>query len=279
MHSKNDYSEDAKNYFLNEENKKKKKELKEKFGMEFLGGEDNAPPEIINKFLDNVKDFEEAWEKAESKKIIEILGFPRFRKAAELMPGELATEIAEVLAKYADHNINIDVIEKDDVSDEMLYKFLTEELPEEETDFMQIEGMTTNYIYEEFHPSNKLDAKDTIEWLAPHLFNKDKEGIKTYLSKRDLTFNGNRKSQPEFIDELLQLVSGFGKGVKSKIMFKSFEFELQSVSDAKVEVDFLINSKNRQPVKQGSKQNVLNLVFDLVKSEYGGFAIKGCTVK
>ncbi|MHB8338533.1 MAG: hypothetical protein ACYDEE_14050 [Ignavibacteriaceae bacterium] len=139
--------------------------------------------------------------------------------------------------------------------------------------------MTTNYIYEEFHPSNKLDAKNTIEWLAPHLFNKDKEGIKTYLSKSDLTFNGNRKSQREFIDELLQLVTGFGKGVKSNIVFKSFGFGIQSASDTKVEVDFLINSKDRQLVKQGSKQNVLNLVFDLVKREYGGFAIKGCTLK
>ncbi|MHB8338532.1 MAG: hypothetical protein ACYDEE_14045 [Ignavibacteriaceae bacterium] len=101
---------------------------------------DDAPPEIINKFLDNVNDFEEAWEKAESKKVIEILGFPRFRKAVELMPGELATEIAEVLAKYADNNINIDVIEKDDVSDEMLYKFLTENFPKKKQILRRLKG-------------------------------------------------------------------------------------------------------------------------------------------
>jgi hypothetical protein len=42
------YSEDAKNFFINEDNKKKKKVLKEKYDMTSMGESVDLPPEIMN---------------------------------------------------------------------------------------------------------------------------------------------------------------------------------------------------------------------------------------
>ncbi|MFZ0456618.1 MAG: hypothetical protein WAM24_22910 [Ignavibacteriaceae bacterium] len=276
MSSNKNYSEDAKNFFFNENNKKKKKELEEKYGMLSMSDEENLPPEIMNQFLSNVIEFEKKWKNAESKRIIEILGFPEFKKIEELKLSDFKTEIADVLAKYADHNINIDVLEKDELTEQEFYKFLTEELPGHETDFMSIPGMTTNYIYEEFHPNNKLDAKDTIEWFSFPFMKKDKKEMRTFLSENSLSFNGSKKSKTEFIKEMLSRIDEFGKDAENKIKYKKFEFD-NSANTGKVNVQFTVSNKKDKRINYRKK--ILNLIFELEKSDYGGFNIKGCSVK
>jgi hypothetical protein len=44
MPKQKDYSEDADSFFLNEQNKKKEKILKEKYGMSSMGGNSEASP-------------------------------------------------------------------------------------------------------------------------------------------------------------------------------------------------------------------------------------------
>ncbi len=285
MPPKKNYSEDAKNFFFDEMNKKKKRQLKDKYGMDFSKEKENAPPEVINSFLNYVEEFEEAWNNAERKKIIEILGFSNFKKLSELTPGKLESEIAEVLAVYADHDINIDIIEKDDVTKEEFYKFLTEELPEHETDFFQVEGMTTNYIYEEFHPSNKLDAKNIIEWFSYPYFERNEIEIKTYLSKKKLTFNGVKKSLTKFIEEMFTLLSGYDKIVKFHTVFKDFKFNLNKKGDGRINVEFIVKYKDAKTSsaspsnKRKTKCSTLNIIFNLERTDFGGFYIKGCSVE
>jgi len=273
MSSNKNYSEDAKNFFFNEDNKKKNKILKEKYGMSSIGESDETPPEVMDKFLEHIIAFEEEWGHAEQKKVIEVLGFPKFKRASALKQDELEKEIYEVLAKYSTYNINIDVLEKDDVSNEEFYRFLTEELPEHETDLISIPGMTTNYIYEEFHPSNKLNAKDVIEWFSFPLLKKNKKDMKIHLSKSMLTFNRKKKSRTAFMNEILQLIDEFETDAKNKIKFKSFEFDNTTGS---VHVQFIISGKRSKHSNQIKK--VLNLIFELEKNDYDGFDIKGCTV-
>lgn len=128
--SPRDYSEDSKNFYINEQNKKKQKELEEKYGMTTFDGNSEAHPEVMNNFLNYVQQFEEQWEKAERKKIRDVLGNPLFRRIEEIDPEEIEGEIEIVLNKYAEHKYNIGIIEKDDVNSEDFYIFLTEELME-----------------------------------------------------------------------------------------------------------------------------------------------------
>jgi hypothetical protein len=46
-----------------------------------------------------------------------------------------------------------------DVNDRELYRFITEELFETETDDIKIEGMMSCFIYEEFHPNLDYDIR------------------------------------------------------------------------------------------------------------------------
>ncbi len=145
-----DYSEDSKNFYLNQKNKKKKSELNEKYGMDFHDTNSEASPMVMNEFLNYVEKFEESWEKAENKKVIEIIGNPVFKRLADLKENEIPDEIQKVLSVYEKYDILVHVNEKGKVSDSDFYNFLTVILPEHETFLMDVPGMRTNFIYEEF---------------------------------------------------------------------------------------------------------------------------------
>lgn len=145
-----DYSEDSKNFYLNEKNKKKKADLIDKFGMDFHDKDSKASPAVMNEFLNYVERWEEEWEKAGNKKVIEILGNPVFKSVNDITEYDLQNEIASVLSIHSKHNMLVHIIEKDKVSDSEFYHFLTVILPEHETYDMDVPGMRTNFIYEEF---------------------------------------------------------------------------------------------------------------------------------
>jgi aspartokinase len=146
-----DYSDDAQSFYLNEQNKKKRKELKDKYGGEFHKLNDsNLPLEIENQFLNNIEQFEAQFKDSKLVKVIDIIDNQKFKSVNELSDNEIAGAIQEVLNIYAEHSINIDIIEKQDVTDRDFYIFLTERLPNEETDDINLPGWTNNFIYEDF---------------------------------------------------------------------------------------------------------------------------------
>ncbi len=272
MNQNKNYSEDAKSFFFEEENKKKRKELEEQFGMEFMETSDDADPEIINQFLNNVQAFEEAWESAENKKVAELIGCTEFKKIENLAPDELESEIELILDMYEEHNINISVLEKDDVTDEEFYRFLTEELPGHETEFLPIDGMTLNFIYEEFHPNDRLDARDTIEWFFSAFFNDDNERLNSFLSKNNLILNGRTVSNDKFKEELRKLIYYCTKDCEYEILFNGFEFPGQPA--CKADVDLIIIQEPDDRGRCAQTPVILKAIFELERSPYEGFDVK-----
>ncbi len=256
--SPKDYSEDSKNFYLDEKNKKIQKELEEKYGMLSSGGSEDAPPEVMNNFLSYVQQFEEQWEKAERKKIRDVLGNPVFRRIEEIDPEEIEDKIEIVMNKYAEHNYNIGIIEKDDVNPEDFYIFLTEELMEHETDFMNIPGMNTNFIYEEFHPNPKLNIKDCTDYFHWGLRNKNKEQTLLWSAKENIMLNNVSYNKDEFADNLFKL---FPDGIEdTKITFKNI-----SVDDLKAQIELLVNYKSEN--KSGSGIYNIKLGFNKVDAD------------
>lgn len=254
MAKKKDYSEDSKNFYLNEKNKKKQKELEEKYGMTSFDGNSEAPPEVMNHFLDYVQQFEEQWEKAESKKIREILGNPIFRKIEEIEPDKIEDEIEIVLQKYAQKNFNIDIIEKDDIVPGDFYMFLTEELMEHETDFISIPGMNTNFIYEEFHPNPKLNIKDCVEYFHWGLKKKDKEQTLLWSAKDNIVLNNISYDRDEFAVNLFKLFP-------DNIEETKINFEEINIIDLKAQIELIINFNTCDK----DKTEIYNIIFEFNK--------------
>ncbi|NCS88184.1 MAG: hypothetical protein AUK34_13305 [Ignavibacteria bacterium CG2_30_36_16] len=268
-----DYTEDAKKFFLNEQNKKKKKELEEKYGADFYESESGVDPEIENHFLNNVEQYENLSENAVSIKVSEYIGSPIFKSIDEISPGNIAAEIENVLNIYFDHQINIDIIEKSDVSDRDYYIFLTEELPQNEIENIKIPGWTCNYIYEEFHPNDKLDSKDAIDSVLTELFLEANEKYYyTYLADHALFINDLKPLRENFYNTFNMLLNKSGKVVNHTVSYENFD-----VRDT-IEVTATLNTKHEQK-KETVVDKKWDVRFYLHRCEYGGCELFGVRIE
>lgn len=130
-----------------------------------IGIKDDIPPELENIFLQNVIAFEEASKNVKQVPLYDFLGRPEFRLAAELTPSEIGTELHRLKKLIEEKQVILDIL--DEYDDEVIYKFITEELFQQETYETLIPGMIRHFTYESFHPNHRLDIRErTMDFLA-----------------------------------------------------------------------------------------------------------------
>jgi len=263
-----DYSEDAQSFYLNEQNRMKRKELEEKYGGDFHKPSDSdLSPEIENQFLNNIEQFEAQFKDSKLVKIIDLIGNQKFKSINKLSNDEIAGAIEEVLDIYAEHNINIDIIEKQDVTDRDFYIFLTERLPNEETDDINLPGWTKNFIYEEFYPSNKLDAKDAVEDVLLDAAYRNSEDGPIYIAKNLLNSEGEPVTKDEFLKGLYLVFHNVNEVIEREFIYKNLEFSDRNI----VNVDFIIRYKEKDNPAEIDK--IFNFTFELSRCEFGGMNV------
>lgn len=148
---------------LHIENEILKMKIQAETGASF-GAAKELPPELENQFLQNVQRFEDAWRTAATRKIYDLIGRPAFRLAEEMDDSEIPAASQTLLGIMESHGIRLDVLCS--YEPRVIYRFITEELFEYETEDMQLPGWTTNFIYEEFHPNHRMDIEDrAIDFL------------------------------------------------------------------------------------------------------------------
>ena len=128
------------------------------------------PPEQEGQWLDQVQQFEDAYTNSKRILIYDFIGKPSYKPVNEITETEIKPELKGILNLLGQKGIGIDTICK--VDDKELYRFITEELFKEETDDMMVEGMTHNFIYEEFHPNHEHDIKTHCKEFIEGLLNK-----------------------------------------------------------------------------------------------------------
>lgn len=172
MSNHNEFPDDKLNR-LRAENEEKKRKMTEEYGAFFSGSQPGCElsPEIESQFLDNIMAFENAFDSGEPQPLYDFIGCPPFRKPEDVPDAEMPGELDRVLGLLNDHQVLVDTI--CDVPDRELYRFITEELFWEEMYGMQIPGMNTHFIYEEFHPNHEHDIqRQSIDFMRFYL---DKE--------------------------------------------------------------------------------------------------------
>ncbi|MEI6754977.1 MAG: hypothetical protein WCK78_17655 [Paludibacter sp.] len=216
--------ESPNNKRLRMENEEKKKQIDEEFGAAHRSNpeESNLPPEIEGQFLDNIMAFEHAWKDAKQITLYEFLGNPAFRKTEELTENEIGDELNRLYELMNQHQVSLDTI--CDVSKQEIYRFITEELFQQEIDDMHIPGMMSCFTYEEFHPNHAYD----IERYS-------NDFIKSYLSKTDdfymheLSSNASTQNWHRYFRE------AFSSFTLNKFEIIDLNFDINS---AEAQVDF-----------------------------------------
>ncbi|NOT77137.1 MAG: hypothetical protein HOP08_19610 [Cyclobacteriaceae bacterium] len=138
--------------------------LKLKLGLEYemkLGDTSSMSPELENLWLNSIYKFENEYKKRRTIKVYDVLKNPSFPKYDTLTKEELHLELEKLLALMETYHMALGCCcEYDETT---IYRFITEELFEHETDGIFVEGMVQHFIYEEFHPNHEYSIRQRVE--------------------------------------------------------------------------------------------------------------------
>jgi hypothetical protein len=168
------------------------------FIMESNGG---LPPEMENLFLKNILAFEKNSENAEFITVYEKIGKPTYKPANRLKPAEITAALKKITALMEQQGVCLDICQGP-YPDDVIYRFITEELFSQEVQAEPLLGGVWHFIYEEFHPNDKRDIeKNTHEFLL-HWFSRDINEFSTALGYEIFTADARRLSRDAVIKKI-----------------------------------------------------------------------------
>ena len=121
----------------------KREQLRDEFGMVHDYTDSRLSPEAQNDFLDYILEFERQFENAKRITVRERIGNPSIQPIEEIPLYALKEAVDKLLDLLFEHGIVVDFMGKWD--DLAAYRFKTEELLDEETDDIRIEGMISHF--------------------------------------------------------------------------------------------------------------------------------------
>ncbi len=248
-------------------NEAKKRALAEKYGAQFGEGDSRLSPELESQWLNYIEEFERQFENARRVTVREFVGNPKFKPLGEVPPEQLEAELDSVLEFLSLHSIVVDSVA--DVSEAELYRFITTELMDVETDDIRIDGMMHHFIYEEFHPNDQHDAKMFAEHFLWDLFQRRTEdALRAFSNDEIYDSAGIRLDREEMRRRLNQLYASFVAFPESK----------HEPLDCSVDGDYAVvrlhsswSGLQAVSMKQVSHSGVT--VLRMKRSPYGGFDV------
>lgn len=207
---------------IRQENEELKKKMEEEFGAASQWSSPDLSPEMENDFLKHIMEFENAWKNTKKTTVYEFLGKPVFRRVENLQPEEISAELERMYTLMEKNQISLDTI--CEVPDDELYRFITEELFNEEIDDVRIEGMMSCYTYEEFHPNHEYDLNRYAN-----------DFIQSYLDKTSYDYLHEISSDASKSDWHKHFRDAFSRFDVQKFEIESLNYNLET---AKAEVGF-----------------------------------------
>jgi hypothetical protein len=164
---------------------------------------------VENQFLKNMMAFEENHQNAEYTTVYETIGKPAYKPVDELKPEEITGALEQVTDAMEQHGINLDICDGP-YPDDVIYKFITEELFSHEIEKESAFGNGWNFIYEEFHPNDKAEIEKNTHSFLQHWFTRDFNEYSSELAYHFITAEGNQLDRITMLDKI-------------KIFFDAFE--------------------------------------------------------
>lgn len=152
-------------------NEHKRRALEKRFGARCSFDDADVPPEIIGEWLDYIEEFETQYQGAGRTTVRAFIGSPQFPPSRSLPPADIPRELVRLLALLATNGIEVHM--EHPLTAEEQYRFLTEELLDQEIDDIRVPGMTHNFLYGEIHADDRAEAVIEAGHFLHHLFDKN----------------------------------------------------------------------------------------------------------
>ncbi|MEC5164429.1 hypothetical protein RCH18_000145 [Flavobacterium sp. PL11] len=203
--------EDLPKLTIEQENEFKKLKLSIEHGGIFFNKKNpNIPPEIEGQFLDYVSNFENSFKNSIRITVFEKMGKPAFKIPEMLTDAEITIELDTIIQIMQSFDIALDLICNYADEERLIYTFIVTELFQQEIEDINIDGMVTHFIYEDFHQNHKYDLEvATIDFL------------KMFLNKKS-TFYKDHHSEDAVNEAEINLF---------RDLFDEFELQLFEISD------------------------------------------------
>ena len=154
--------------------------------------EDALPADVENQFLRNIMEFEKQFDQRKVTTVYDKLGQPQqFKPSGEIDDGGIENAWEELHAYMLEYGIELSAISPKITARE-LYRFTTEELFEHETDDIDMPGIISGFIYDEFYPDYEYENTNyAIDDCIKLIFTKDAVDQMPHLAKK-VTLNNHK---------------------------------------------------------------------------------------
>lgn len=167
----NQWIDDIRQRILAAMNESKRDTLREQYGMVDEYHSPDMPPEVEGQWLDYITEFERQFENAPRITVRDRIGDPTLPPIDALNEDELVEAVDALIELLAAHYIAVDFL--GDVDYETVYRYLTEELLDEEIDDIRIPEMWLNFTY----ATDAYDATTWVEQFVSAIFRHDLEDV------------------------------------------------------------------------------------------------------
>lgn len=189
---------------LQQENNFLKLKLMAEHRAKFPEKEDNLMnPQLENAWLHYIYNFEELHKNVGKITIYKRLGKPEFKPADELSDENLEKELNRLFSIMNQNKIALDCVFE--YEPRVIYKFITEELFQYATPDIEveIEGMFSHFIYEEFHPNHDDDLRRYTDEFIEALLQRQWQEYDANMLCRNMTdIEGKEISQEVMIERI-----------------------------------------------------------------------------
>ena len=201
--------------------------LKAQYGDAFhMETNEGLPPEIENQFLKSMMAFEDEYAREEYTTIYARIGKPTVKSLDDMTEIELAPELDRVMKLLQDNDITLHIADGP-YPDEVIYRFITDELFEHEIGKSPIAGMTTNFIYEEFYPNHKADIIKRTHTFLKNWFERNFNEYCTEVSWHCTSTDGIHFSREDIIAKMKVFFEAFEAFKEDGYNIDNISFELQ----------------------------------------------------
>lgn len=191
------------------ENEFLKIKLKAQYGDSFqMENSEGMPPEIENQFLKNMMAFEEEYARAEYVTVYERAGKPVVKDVSDMSKAELKLSITKLVQLLARYEIILSIIDGP-YPDELIYRFITEELFALKVEKEVVPGISHNFIYEEFHPNHTAEIIKRAHTFLQNWFHRKFNEYCTELSWHCVTEEGLQLTREDVVAKMTVFFEAF----------------------------------------------------------------------
>jgi hypothetical protein len=175
----------------------KRDTLRNQYGLEWEYTDSRLSSEAENEWLDHVLEFERQFEQAERITVRQRIGDPPIQSLSDLPLHAVGEAVTALLDLLAAHGVVVDFF--GDVDELEAYRYLTQELLDQEMDNIRVEGMMTHFTYS----TPEYDVQMWVEDFVLDVFTHEKEYFLPGLAKQPLF---NAQGEPITAAQLQQRI-------------------------------------------------------------------------